>query len=349
MAAALQKPGFLGPMGVRIQTLSRRGSDLVGGLASKLHPDGRRREPALALVALGLLALSGLVAWVAMAELGVRFPAGSSPGTPPERAAHVQLVAGAGVAYAVDPTQGKVQPIDPRSLSDVGPAVHLTPPLGAAALDARGRLWVPVPARGQVASIRGARLAASLDVGAPHDSLQLTMAGQSVVVTDSTSGIVSLASAAAITTRVSLPTGAGAAAELLAPASTAGLSVPVLARSSHAVFVVDLAHSSVAPPIPLKGGGKVLAPQLLGTRIYVPDESKGNVIVYDMQIKKLRPRIPVTNLRGRLQAHLNGTQLWVSDQDNAAAVVVNADGTALPLGLAVHPTPAPRPAPTPRA
>jgi hypothetical protein len=98
------------------------------------------------------------------------------------------------------------------------------------------------------------------------------------------------------------------------------------------VVTVDTSGGSVTTVQLGSGGDRLGAPQALGERVYVPDESTGSVIVYDRQTRQLAPRVPVTGHAGPLEVFVQGPLLWVNDEQGSAALVVQADGTAKHVG-----------------
>lgn len=346
----------------RLHSASRRVGELLGVFGLRLRRGDHRVIDYVAVGLISVLALSLLVAsgvghaaLSTLADMRGRATRGPTAGVDASHragahlAAGAQLIAGGGMAYVVDPSAGTVQRVDPASLADVGSAVGLTAPLGPVAIDAQGTLWVAVPALGQVVPVKEGKPGTPVAVGAARDPLALTVAGGTAVVTDTTAAVVAVVDPSGIAKTVNLLNSVGPNARLVVPARTIGPEVPVLARSSHDVFVVNTADGSVGPPAPLNvTTGLLLAPQLLGDRIYVPDQTSGALIVYNTRLRRLEPRIPVTSGHGPLQVLLSGTRLWVIDQDSAAALVVNADGTLLPLGSVVRPSSTPTPRSTPK-
>src|SRR5262249_2884085 len=86
-------------------------------------------------------------------------------------AAGMQVVAGAGAAYALDQQKGSVQRLDPMPLATLGNPLGLPGPLGSSAIDAASPLWVPVPADGQAASVRAGRPGQPVGIGRVGDDL----------------------------------------------------------------------------------------------------------------------------------------------------------------------------------
>ena len=340
-------------MGMRgVRSDGRRVGELLGGPFAWAR-GGRGRVTKVVAVALAAVLAAGLLVAGVGAWLSRSHAAGGTRGQDGDvQAAGAQVIAGHGVAYVVFPKAGTVQQVDPASLADLGPSVTLTAPLAVAALDGSGTLWVPVPALGELVPVHRGKPGMSVVVGAPHEYLQLTIAGGTPVVTDSASATVTVVGTAGVVRSVSLRSSLGQSAELVTPATTGGPTVPVLSRSSHRVLVVDTASGAASSPASLKATGGLGAPQLLGDLVYVPDQSTGELIVYDTRLGKLDGRIRVTGRHGQLEAFLDGGQLLVDDQDSGAAVIVGSDGAVRALDVAASgagpvPSPTPRPAPSP--
>src|SRR3954466_3375104 len=153
-------------------------------------------------------------------------------------AAGMQVVSGSGAAYALDQKKGSVQRLDPMSLATMGGPLSLTGPLGAAAIDATSVLWVPVPANGQAANVHAGQAAQPVGIGRAGDDLALTIAAGVPVVTDFTSGLSIIFGPNGAQVKVRLPSIIMQAAKgsVLAPGSTDGLLVPLLAGKSLVVL-----------------------------------------------------------------------------------------------------------------
>jgi hypothetical protein len=293
-------------------------------------------------------------------------------------AAGLQVVVGAGAAYVIDPARGLVQRIDPESLAVIGQPILMAAPLGQAALDGQGTLWVPEPAAGRVVPVRGGHEATPVGVGHPGDRLALTMAGGTPVVTDATTATSTVVGSTGGSLTVNLPTALATSSPtgLLAPAATAGPVVPVLAPSNGALALVDTSRGSLATVALDVQGDQFGAPQALGRRVYVPDLTRGSLIVYDAAAGQFDSQITVTGHAGPLEVFTQDGQLWVNDESGAAALVVQADGSAhlvgkydqrvpggrapgqppaapparrAPVAVPNRPTPTPTPTPLPRA
>lgn len=244
----------------------------------------------------------------------------------------LQLVSGGSYAYLVDPVKARVQRIDPVRTTRIGAPVDLgSGPLGKAVADRKGTLWVPVPGQGRVVPFphgkKGHAVAVADRSGKP-DTLVMTLADGRPVVTDTKGGTVTLLKHSGRGMRFKLP---GAVTEaptgsVLVPASTAGDVVPVLARESGRMTLVNTRTGSLLNARLGAGGHDYGTPQVLGSKVYVPDNSNGTLKVYDTEEAAIASPIKVTGKRGKLSLFVRDGLLWVNDADNATAVVVNSAG-----------------------
>jgi hypothetical protein len=246
-------------------------------------------------------------------------------------AAGMQVVSASGAAYALDQMKGSVQRLDPMTLATQGDPISLTGPLGAAALDAKATLWVPVPANGQAASVQSGRQGQPIGVGRAGDDLALTIAGGSAVVTDFTTAESLILGAGGVQVKVKLPSivsqlGKG---RVTAPTSTDGQLVPLLAGKSLIVLNAGNGSlSSVALQLP---SHRLTTPQVLGQKVYIPDESSGNLLVYDAATNQMDRQVPVTGRPGPLEAFVKDGLLWVNNPDSPKGVVVDGAGGHKPI------------------
>ncbi|GAA2106889.1 fibronectin type III domain-containing protein [Actinomadura alba] len=243
-------------------------------------------------------------------------------------AAGLQVVAEAGVAYVVDPAKGTVQRIDPISLAPAGAATTLTPPLGQSAIDARGTLWVPVPATGEVVPFQGGARAAPVKVGKPGNDLAITIAAGVPVITDSTAATALVLEPSGRRLTLALPStvsGAGRGGVLF-PARTEGQLVPLLAKRTGSLVVLDTGsgrHSTVSLQMPDHRYGP---PQILGSKIYIPDQTAGTLAVYDSATNSWPPPVPVNGRPGELEVFVSNGLLWANDPNGERALVLNVGG-----------------------
>ncbi|MEV5750771.1 hypothetical protein AB0L00_23355 [Actinoallomurus sp. NPDC052308] len=250
-------------------------------------------------------------------------------------AAGIRVVADARTSYVVDPVQGTVQRIDPVTLSTIGRPLTLTAPLGEAAIDGQGTLWVPVPARGELVPIRGDRPGTPAKAGNPQDPLTLTIAAGVPVVTDAHTATTTVIGTSGGGLRVNLPSPISrdtTPGGLLAPAHTDGVLVPMVARSQGSLVVVDTGTGALTTVGLDTRGDDLGVPQALGQKVYIPDQAKGDLIVYDAAAARFEDRIPVSGRRGPLESFVRDGLLWVNDQNSATAVSVSSSGAVHHVG-----------------
>lgn len=270
--------------------------------------------------------VTGVVSRVDPAHLNV------AQGATYRGAAGMQAVAGSGMAYALDQKRGSVQRLDPMTLATMGDPISLTGPLSPAAIDAKATLWVPVPANGQAAPVQGSTPGHTIGIGRAGDDLALTIAGGNAVVTDFTAAESVILGQNGVQVKVRLPStvadfGKG---RVLAPTSTDGQLVPLLAGQSLIVLNTGSGSlSSVALRLPRSH--HLTAPQALGQKVYIPDESSGGLLVYDAATNRMGRQVPVTGHAGRLDAFVKDGLLWVNNPDSAKAVVVDPSGGHKPI------------------
>ncbi len=249
-------------------------------------------------------------------------------------AAGLQIVAGGTVSYLVDPAHGTVQRIDPVRTTPVGARISLGARLGTAEVDPEGTLWVPVPGRGQVVPIVAGQRSPAVAVGRPGDDLALTLADGFPVVTDTTSSVAKVLTATGTKGSFNLQGGmsGSAPADILVPARTDGDIVPVLATDSGSLALLDVgAAQQTNVRIPIEGH-RLGAPQTLGARVYIPDETTGSLLVYDTAASAFDNSVRVTGRPGTLDVFVRNGLLWANDQDNSAAAVVDTTGLARHIG-----------------
>lgn len=240
----------------------------------------------------------------------------------------LQLASGGSSAYVVNPLKGTVQRIDPVMTTPVGAPVTLRPHLGAAGVDGKGVLWVPVPDDGTVVPfVNGVRGTAVKAFPARHDMV-LTLADGTPVVTDRTAGVVKVVSLAGTLQQINLHGGFAGSdpASVLVPARTDGSVVPVLSTSSGSLALVGIRTGTVISAKVPAVGDALDTPQVLGSRVYIPDQTLGSLLVYNTASSQFDDAVPVTGTRGHLELFVRDGLLWVNDQHNNAAVVINAGG-----------------------
>ncbi|MCW2876869.1 MAG: hypothetical protein JWQ95_969 [Sphaerisporangium sp.] len=247
------------------------------------------------------------------------------------QAAHLQLVVAGHAAYAVDP-EGSVQRIDPATLNAVGAPIALPRPLGRSAVDGGSRLWVPVPASGRAVPVREGLKGQEVAVGEAGDPLVLTVAGGVPVVTDTRASSALAIGADGTRSRFELPkavTGAGHGG-VLSPAHTDGPTVPLLVPGSEGLLLLldtasgQISQTKLSQVVDDPSGLGV--PQVLGSRVYVPDTRTGRLIVWDAAAKTFLKPIPVTARPGSFDVFVRDGLLWADDQNGDGAVVIDPEG-----------------------
>ncbi|MFF3378614.1 hypothetical protein ACFYXF_37385 [Streptomyces sp. NPDC002680] len=243
--------------------------------------------------------------------------------------AGLQLVSGGAYAYVLDPSKGTVQRIDPALTTPDGPPVALGGRPGAAVVDGQGTLWVPLPDQGTVVPfVKGRKSAAVTVADAGHD-LALTVADGRPVVTDRTAAAMKVLTVRGVQGTFEL---GDATADLQVPAGTDGSVVPVLDTGSGDLVVVDVrSRHTLRARVPVQGQ-ELGAPQLLGKRVYVPDESTGRLLVYDTSLSAPAAPVRITDGPGELELFVHDGLLWVNDQNGPAAAVIDADGEVRHIG-----------------
>ncbi|GGV08692.1 hypothetical protein GCM10010182_30230 [Actinomadura cremea] len=242
----------------------------------------------------------------------------------------IQVLAQGGRAYTVDSVNGGVQQLDAITLQPAGRPARLDPVLGQAGISARGELWVPVAANGQVAGYVDGRLREPVDVGEPGHDLALTIAGGAPVVVDSTAASATVVEPSGKRLTISLPSSVRKAGRggVLAPAVADGRTVPMLVPGTGSLVTLDTdtgRFSSTRLQMPRH---RYRAPQILGTKVYIPDETAGALIVYDSAAGRFEKPITVGRPKSPLEVFVKDGLLWANDPDGPGAVVIDRQGQA---------------------
>jgi hypothetical protein len=245
-----------------------------------------------------------------------------------------QIVMGAGLAYLVDPQAAIVQQIDPLRLTTIGRPVGppaLKAPLGTgSAITADGTLWVPDDAAGALVPVRHGVTGRPVPVGRRGDTLSLTVANGHPAVVDSSAATMTVLASAQRPATVGLPPTGGRS--VLVPPST-GTTVPLLVGASHELVLVNTASGTVSS-VALAGlaSQQVDAPQILGPRVYIPDQTQGTLLSYDISTGAQGEPIEIGSQPGQqIDAFVQDGVLWANVPDGSQAVAVNADGTSYPI------------------
>jgi hypothetical protein len=243
---------------------------------------------------------------------------------------NVQIAVGAGQAYVVDPVAGVVQRLDPVRLSLLGVPIGFNSALGVARIDGAGTLWVPVLQAGTVVPVRGDSAGTPVSAGRPGDQLNLTIAAGKPVVTNTAQATVRVLDGNGAT--VQLASATTPAATLLAPASTDGPVVPMVAPGDGQLVLVDTTAGAASTVALSSGTDDLGPPQTLGTRVYVPDNTSGRLLVYDTHAKRLLPAVTVTGRSGQLDVFVKDGVVWANDASGKTAICVDASGGVHHIG-----------------
>jgi hypothetical protein len=271
-------------------------------------------------------------------------------------AAGLQLAVSGTTGYAVDPATGKIQQIDPATLNAVGAPITLQGPLGAARIDGGGRLWVPVTAKGEVVPVSQGVAASPLKVGEPGEELSVTIAGSLPVVVNTRAATATIIGEDGGVGEITLPKGVAQAPKggVLTPATTEGSLVPVLTPGDSGLLVViDTASNSVlSTKFAADDPGKLGVPQVLGSKVYVPDQASGSLIVWDSAAGGNPTTLRVAERPGPVDVFVKDGLLWANDENGDKAVVIDPEGRKHDVDKddsdVPGPTNTPKPKQTPR-
>jgi hypothetical protein len=243
-------------------------------------------------------------------------------------ASGLQVVIGHGAAYTVDPAKGTVQQIDPVTLSAVGQEAALTAPLGQAAIDGKGTLWVPTPANGQVVPFQAGRQAGPVTVGRARDALAITVAAGAAVVTNSTAATATVVDTSGPKLKVALPSTVSQAGPggVLFPATTDGQVVPLLARRPGVLVLVNSLTGGLSSVTLKLTRNRFGSPQMLGSKVYIPDETLGRLHIYNSATNRFEAQVPVTGRQGPLEVFVKDGMLWVNDPGGEVALALDSGG-----------------------
>jgi hypothetical protein len=266
-------------------------------------------------------------------------------------AAGLQLVVSGTAGYAVDPT-GKVQQVDPATLNSVGGPLALPGPLGPARIDGTGRLWVPVTARGEVVPVSKGVAAAPVKVGEPGEELAVTIAADRPVIVNTRAASATIIGPDGGVGEITLPKEVAQAAKggVLTPAATEGSLVPILTPGdSGLLVVVDTASNSVQNTrFSVDDPSSLGVPEILGSKVYVPDRSTGSLIVWDSAAGGQPTTLQVAQGPGPVDLFVKDGLLWANDENGDKAVVIDTEGRKHDIDKDDSDVPGPTNTPKPR-
>jgi predicted RNA-binding protein with TRAM domain len=240
-------------------------------------------------------------------------------------------------AFVIDTVQGKVQQIDPGSLSPLGEALRFPQGITGGAFDGKGRLWIAAPSEGTVTAIAPAALPSGEPVGgnapsatggpqivrtepvAPqsHDLTLSALQDGVAVLNRTTNELRSLHDGQSAQPAVTLPlAGPGS----LAPRTDGG-SIPVTVADARRVYVVD--GNRVTADFAVPGNGSRLQPAVAWEGyFYVADEATGSVHVFD-SAGQPRKDIGFSRAGGQLELEVREGYLFINAPGSSTARVVD--------------------------
>jgi hypothetical protein len=206
---------------------------------------------------------------------------------------------------------------------------------------------VPVLDQGTVVPVADSGAGTPVSVGSPGDVLQLTIAAGRPVVTDPTNGTLSVVSTTTAVSTVNLPANA---TSVLTPDATPNADVPMISPDSDTMVVVDTSTGvPTSVTLPQANGDDLGAPNVLGSRVYVPDNTTGRLIVYDEKTGQLLNQIPVSHhAPTQLEVFVHDGVLWANDASSPDAIAIDSTGAVHPIGKYAGDLPG-GPLPTPSA
>jgi Fibronectin type III domain len=236
-------------------------------------------------------------------------------------------------AFLIDPAQGIVRQIDPKTLAPIGEPIHFPPGITGGTFDGRGRLWVAVPHEGTVAAIEPASpppgsggaggaapsLVKTVSVAERSHDLLVSTLDSGVAVLDRTSGsLTTVVDDKTHQVALDLQGTSGV------PGRTTGPDVPVTVVDGRHVFVVsqERVHDFTVP-----GAGANLKPAVPWSgRFYIADEGNSAVYVLDRS-GKLLDTIDYKEARGPIELEVRENRLFINAPNASTARVVDDHGT----------------------
>jgi Fibronectin type III domain len=243
-------------------------------------------------------------------------------------------------AFVIDPVQGVVRQLDPRSLAPIGEPVRYPPGITGGVFDGDGRLWIGVPTEGTVSAVTPAPLPSgdaaggaggglspervqTLDVAPPSHDLALSALDNGVAILDKTTSTLTTYRGGQ---QLPVPLDLAGPGEM--PNRTNGAEVPVTVVDDRHVYVVDgtAVHEFTVP-----GEGAQLRPAVAWSgRLYVADDATGTVYVLDTS-GKLVSTIVVKGANGPLELEVRETYLFINAPNSPEARVVDDKNQVRPV------------------
>ncbi|MFP3963983.1 fibronectin type III domain-containing protein [Actinomadura fulvescens] len=235
----------------------------------------------------------------------------------------LQIVAAEGVAYTLDPVKGLVQQINPVTLAPIGRATALTPPIRPGGLDPRGTFWVPTEQSGQLIPFQNGVQGKPVTVAQPGAQLQLSMVAGVPTVIDTTSGTAAIAGPDGVR-KVALLSSVRDNPKV--PAKVEGQTLPILGTGGALVLLDTGTGRLTSAGLRLPQRHSFGAPQVLGPKVFIPDETAGALIVYNATTGRFEQTIRVSGKPGPLDVFVKDGMLWANDPYGDKAVSVDQNG-----------------------
>ncbi|NUR74221.1 MAG: hypothetical protein HOU81_25715 [Hamadaea sp.] len=236
-------------------------------------------------------------------------------------------------AFLIDPAQGVVRQIDPRTLAGIGEPIHFPPGITGGTFDGKGRLWIAIPEEGTIAAIEptgplpsagGAGGAASptrvktVTVADRSHDLVVSTLDSGVAVLDRTNGKLTT-----VIDEHQRQVGLDLQGTGSLPGRTNGPDVPVTVVDGRHVFVV--AGEKVSD-FTVPGAGAKLKPAVAWSgRFYIADETNGAIYVLDRD-GKLLDTIAFKEANGPIDLEVRENRLFINAPNAASARVVDDNG-----------------------
>lgn len=232
------------------------------------------------------------------------------------------LVSG-GKAFVVDPKAGTITPADPQTGAP-GKSIRVPGPIASQAIGPDGIAYVGQK-DGSVTTVRGGKVHTAR-VAPPGATLDVSAVGDQPVAVDVANGQVHPLNGSGGSSRtIPLPAGVGGALQMAA-SQPGG---PLLLVSGDTLVSVDLSTGQ-STTAHLPAGDSFGAPVVNGGRVYVPDDTAGQVLV-----RAVGDLAPVTQLSvppgapgvDTIEVVAQDHRVWIDNPSSQDATVVDANGT----------------------
>ncbi|MEV6302689.1 fibronectin type III domain-containing protein [Actinoplanes sp. NPDC051861] len=261
---------------------------------------------------------TGAIGTMDLADLQAFWNAQSEPG----RGISVALHEAA--AFIVDAVRGKVQQVDPKTLTSLGEPLSFPPGITGGTFDGKGRLWVASPSEGTATAIAPAAPAAdggaqsapqrerTESVAEPSHDLALTTLDDGAAVLDRTTNMFTRLGASRSTIELPL-SGPG-----ILPPHTDGRTVAVTVPGDRKVYAVD--ETGVRTEVTVPGDTELPAAVAWEGYLYVADGDR--VHVFD-RTGKAQEQIGIARPGGSLELEVRENYLFINAPGAQTARVVD--------------------------